>query len=385
MKKIIISIACTAMCLGAYAQQKVAEYRSDYFDKNFYVELGSLDEYGDINYYVAVNTDDLNIEDVNIKMNQSTVKEFISALETAKAKYSEWVTVAENKGVSYVEKKMNVDFPSVKAGFEAGEWDFTDNEIKPIFKVDGGKYMLILKGDPISNDYYNLDGGYNIVFSSIDEIDGFIKCFDETIINSRLERESKLQKLASTITEETTTNEYSDFTSYHSDYFGQDFDVKLSAKKDGEFTYCIETASNDRYMDSVTIRIKSSELKNMRDAMTKTADYYKRWSEVAGKNGITDLDKTIDVQFPKYTGRFLYGSWYNDNNETTITPRFRVMDGKCMLILTGSRIATEYVDCDGFYIVLESQAELDSFIKCFDPQLAETHFGKKSSTDTLFN
>lgn len=384
MKKIIITIVCTVLGYSAFAQKKISEYHSDFYDRNYYVEIGAPDEEGIRRFYVEVNTDDQNIDEVNISIFQSTLKEFISVLEAAKAKYNEWSEVAEKHNVTYVEKKMALYFPSIKAGLDYGDsWEFDYNDIKPVFKVNDGKTMLILKGSPIVTEYYTCSN-YDITFSSAAEIDEFIECFDDSVIEKYNGWESKVAMLAPKTSENETTR-YSDFTTYHSDYFGKDFFVKISPEKNSDFTYRIETASADRYMDTVTISIKSSEIKQLRDAIKKSADYYNRWCGIATENKVDDIDKAIDVQFPKCTGSFNYNSsWFNDENETTLTPRFRIMDNKMLLILTGSEIVTDYVDCDGFYIVFESQGEIDNFIKCFDQALLESHLKETNSQELLF-
>lgn len=384
MKKILLSAISVVLCLCATAQEKVAEYHSGFYNKDFYVELGSMDEEGDYRYYVEVSHNDLAIDDVNISMYQYEAKEFIAALEEAKAKYIEWITVAQDNNVNYVNKRMDIKFPTIRAGFSYDGWDFSDNEVTPHFMIDNNKYLLVIKGSPITNGDYTCDG-YNITFGSVEDIDSFIKCFDEKTADNHYGKNIKAQLLAPAEVE-TTKSEYSDFTTYHSNYFDRDFAVKLSAMKNGDYTYNIEAASGDRYVPTVTINIKKSELKAMIDAFTKAADYYKRWSEVAEKNNVTDIDKTIDAQFPKFTGSFTYdGDWYSDNNETTLTPRFKIMDGKYLLILTGSKIVTDYVDCDNFYIAFQSQADIDSFLKCFDAQVAEAYFKSPTNTDSLFN
>lgn len=102
---------------------------------------------------------------------------FISSLERAKAKYSEWVKTAKDNKVTDFSKEMVISC-TVDGYFLYGrEWHFTrDIELIFRFRVMNQSYLIINTGvmKSSSNEYIDVDG-FIMHFASESDISSFIK------------------------------------------------------------------------------------------------------------------------------------------------------------------------------------------------------------------
>jgi len=353
----------------ATAQTRIAEYRSDYYDRDYYVEVGTIDEDGDYIYYIQVNSHDPVVSDINLALYQFTAAELLESLSQARAKYDEWRQVAAVHDVRSVDKKIDVEFPEVRAGFMYDGWEFSPTTLTPRFRVEEGRCMLVLQGESLTSGDYTA-APYDIVFRTDGDFDSFARALAPEVAEAHFGNYFKTERLRPAHSGEEA---YRTVGKYSSGYFGRSFYVKAAPGSGRGPVFRIETASDDRYVPETAIGCDASVRDSLRSALDAARGYWTRWSAVAAANNITDLDRPVPVDFPRFTGRFrINDEWYGDEGRTTVAPRFRVMDGRCLLILTGSTIVTDYVDCDGFFIVFGSDADLDSFLDALDAGTASS-------------
>ena len=183
MKKLLLFSCSFLIALSANSQQKIADYQIDYFSAMSYdikVAEGSKNELYKV--YVDIQNSDQAKNTLNLIFNDKTLKDFKAALEASKNKYVEWRQVAIDNNVEEVAKKIDVKYPSVRAGFIYGREWFFDFSVKlsPRFLVMSGKYLLIISTDKLvasDNQFITSEG--MLVFSNAEEIDMFLSKLNE--------------------------------------------------------------------------------------------------------------------------------------------------------------------------------------------------------------
>ena len=175
--------------------------------------------------------------------------------------------------------------------------------------------------------------------------------------------------------------------SYKSNYFEKIYNVEVSKlDKKGGFTYYIQVAPQDD-TKKISIMLESSDQPKFLTELNEAKAVYEKWVNTAKSNNVNELSKDISVKFSHVGAAFTYGEWKFDFY-VTIKPRFKIMEGKHLLILQSDELiasSNQFMKCDGFLLVFESITEIDEFIKAIDMGKALDFLKKKSSKEELFN
>ena len=177
MKKLLLSTLLLSGLVG-FSQEKIGNYNSLYFSKNFDIAASKPDAKGEFSYYIDSSSKDATSKQVSLILTNKDVPEFIEFLNSIKETYSKWsLTAVENK-VSELDKNIEYKKLTYSAGFVYGKWNFDFSvNLKTRFKIFNGKYLLIIDSDELqssSNQYIKSDG-FRFVFSSAQEIDELVK------------------------------------------------------------------------------------------------------------------------------------------------------------------------------------------------------------------
>lgn len=177
MKKLLLSTLLLSGLVG-FSQEKIGNYNSLYFSKNFDITASKPDAKGEFSYYIDSSSKDATSKQVSLILTNKDVPEFIEFLNSIKETYSKWsLTAVENK-VGELDKNIEYKKLTYSAAFSYGKWNFDYSvNLKTRFKIINGKYLLIIDSDELqssSNQYIKSDG-FRFVFSSAQEIDELVK------------------------------------------------------------------------------------------------------------------------------------------------------------------------------------------------------------------
>ena len=178
MKKLLFIIALL-MPGVSFAQERVAEYHSDYFDKNYEISISTEKNDPSIvsNVYIEVAGER---ERETVTLDYKYPLLLLSSLKEVRNKYAEWVKVAEDNHVTEMTKEIPVDMPSVTVCWYGTKWYFAFNKrVNFDFMIlDNGKKIIVMtsKVTASSNEY--IDQKFYWVFQSVAELDEFIKKLD---------------------------------------------------------------------------------------------------------------------------------------------------------------------------------------------------------------
>jgi hypothetical protein len=182
MKKIITLFAICIFALTTFkssAQEKLSSYDNTYSKKTYEVLISSKEKEKFTLYVDAMSLDKLH-EEGGFMIDQKQHSDFLSAIEQAKIKYEEWVKTAKENNVTDLEKTMSIKSKCASYFKYGSKWNFQFLvSLSFDFRVleSGGetKHLLIVRTGELkssSNEFMKVDG-FVLVFSSIDEINGF--------------------------------------------------------------------------------------------------------------------------------------------------------------------------------------------------------------------
>ena len=179
MKKLKVIMMTLMMCLfsmSAWGQEKYTKYDNLYVEKTYEVEISLKDDGGYILYIDMMSMDDL-LKTGGIRITEKEHDLFLSNLNEAKVKYTEWVTTAKENNVTDLSKSM---IYKVKVGgfFQYGStWNFQHGvNLTFDFKIINGKNLLIVRTGELtsSSNRYMKHDGFVFVFQNEKEIDDFV-------------------------------------------------------------------------------------------------------------------------------------------------------------------------------------------------------------------
>jgi hypothetical protein len=181
MKRIIYSLIACFITLVTFAQdeKQISEFKSNYFNETFSVKIIGQNNKDFKLIIAAKSLDDLHDEG-GVFISSELYQKFVLSIDSAKAKYVEYVNIAKTNNVKELDKRLNYTFKA-DGFFEYGSsWEFQfDVLFKYDFKIsakgDDVKYLLIVRSGELtssSNPYIKMDG-FVWVFNSIEEIDSF--------------------------------------------------------------------------------------------------------------------------------------------------------------------------------------------------------------------
>lgn len=178
--------------------------------------------------------------------------------------------------------------------------------------------------------------------------------------------------------------------SYEMSYFESKptYNISASQVKNGKTSFYIYAAPADRYSDAVALIIKSEQLEKFKSVIDTAKVTYRKWSETAKENNVTELDKEINIDKIRFECGFYTSDWYFDYS-VQLTARFKILSsGQYVLILENKYKlvsgSNEYIDSDGFYMVFTSSDEIDSFLNKLTLENVNSYYEKKSSKEDLF-
>jgi hypothetical protein len=184
MKKILL---CTILLFGlvGFGQEKIGNYNSLFFSKNFDITASKPDAKGEFSYYIDCSSKDSRSKQASLILKNKEVLEFIDFLNSIKETYSKWSLTAEENKVSELEKNIEYKKLNYSAAFTYGKWNFDFSvNLTARFKIINGKYLLIIDSDELqssSNQYIKSDG-FRIVFNSAQEFDELINNLNVNLV-----------------------------------------------------------------------------------------------------------------------------------------------------------------------------------------------------------
>ena len=178
MKKlfIILFVFCAA---NTFAQKKVADYHSDYWEKDYEIcittaknDPSTLSEiYIDVAGERSSETVTLNYESPVL---------LLSSLKEVREKYAEWIKVAEENNITEMRKEIPVNMPAVTVCWYTSKWHLSSKRrLKFDFLIlDSGKKIIVMNEKVVSSANQYIDTEFYWVFQSVTELDEFIENLD---------------------------------------------------------------------------------------------------------------------------------------------------------------------------------------------------------------
>lgn len=195
MKRALLLILTLCASMTIFAQEKVATYYSTYWGKTCDVEAG-ISSSGDLSVFFDIMGSG-DADNVCINLKGESINAFISALQLAKQKHSEWVAVAINNNVTKMTKEMDIDFPRVTIGWLGSKWWFDfEHKIEPLFMItDSGKYLCVISGTATASSNEYIDQKYYLVFETAEDFDSLMEAINPTVVQEKLNSKQKVEDL----------------------------------------------------------------------------------------------------------------------------------------------------------------------------------------------
>lgn len=196
MRKIFISfLILLCACNFSFADEKIGEYYMSFLDATYNIEVSSV-ENGKFSFYIYAHPAE-RYQRIGFSLESNEVANFKSEFNGIKEKYLEWTKTAKDNNVKDFDKSFDSKFLPVTVFFEYGsKWHFSFyKSFKPYFKVTSeGKCLVVVHIGGVKaadNEYIDSDGFY-LAFSSINEINNFLKELDvDKVLNKEKERENR--------------------------------------------------------------------------------------------------------------------------------------------------------------------------------------------------
>lgn len=176
MKKLFLSTLLMSALVG-FSQEKIGNYNSLFFSKNFDITASKPDAKEEFSYYIDCSSKDTSSKQASLILKNKDVPEFINFLNSIKETYSKWSLTAKENKVTELDKNIEYKKLTYSAAFTYGKWNFDYSvNLTTRFKIINGKYLLIIDSDELqssSNQYIKSDG-FRFVFSSAQEIEELV-------------------------------------------------------------------------------------------------------------------------------------------------------------------------------------------------------------------
>ena len=176
MKKLFLSTLLMSALVG-FSQEKIGNYNSLFFSKNFDITASKPDAREEFSYYIDCSSKDTSSKQASLILKNKDVPEFINFLNSIKETYSKWSLTAKENKVTELDKNIEYKKLTYSAAFTYGKWNFDYSvNLTTRFKIINGKYLLIIDSDELqssSNQYIKSDG-FRFVFSSAQEIEELV-------------------------------------------------------------------------------------------------------------------------------------------------------------------------------------------------------------------
>ena len=172
-------LICVLCSINTFAQKTVANYHSDYFDKDYEISISTKkhDSSSISDVYIEVSGDRKG-EVVTLDYKEPAL--LLSSLKEVRDKYEEWYKVAEDNNITDMTKEIPVKMPSVTVCWYGTKWYFAFN-IRANFTfmiLDSGKKIIVMHSKVTASSNRYIDQEFYWAFQSVDELDEFIKKLD---------------------------------------------------------------------------------------------------------------------------------------------------------------------------------------------------------------
>lgn len=182
-----------------FGQEKVAEYFSTYFAKQYNISATEPDSVGDYSIFIDVQSSDGLSKHATLGLkNKYEIAEFVKYIQHLKTTYLKWRQVAITNKVTDFEKIVDYDPVNCVAGFYTTDWYFDLSvNITAKFKVLNGRYLMAIVSDELSsesNEYVTSDG-LVAIFTSADDFDRLLNNLKEIKVLNYYNAKKKKEEL----------------------------------------------------------------------------------------------------------------------------------------------------------------------------------------------
>ena len=179
------------------------------------------------------------------------------------------------------------------------------------------------------------------------------------------------------------------FNTYENQYNGKTYDISVGFNDKGTFDLYIDALSLDDSHETGGIIINTKRYEDFLIALRESKIKFQEWSEIANKNNVTDLEKTMSMTV-KSSAYFLYGRDWQFDFLVPLQFDFRVLEIeksiKHYLIIRTNELTSssnQYMQVDGFILVFESITDIDNFINVISIEKIN-EFKNKPKTEEMF-
>ena len=194
MKKIII-IAVMAMVAATSAAklESIGEYDMSFFHKSYLIKMGEAPNGG---YSFYVESEPRGDDDTFVAAIFNTKKnDIISQMEQIKGKYQEWSKIAKDNNIVDYVKAFDMKLKGIPSFIWLNDAQVAfETDYDVIFHVSstGDCRVSISVGEiKAFNNRFITCNGMMLVFSSVEEIDNFIKIMKDGIATAQAKKEEK--------------------------------------------------------------------------------------------------------------------------------------------------------------------------------------------------
>ena len=179
MKNLKVMMMTLMMCLVtivSFGQEKYTTYDNLYIEKTYEVSISHKDN-GKYTLYVDMTSVDKLSKIGGVMITEKEHELFLSTLNEAKVKYTEWINTAKENNVTDLNKLMAY---TVKVGgffLYGSKWNFQFfvNLTFAFITVDGKNLLIVSTGKlTSSSNQYMTHDGFVFIFQNEKEIDDFI-------------------------------------------------------------------------------------------------------------------------------------------------------------------------------------------------------------------
>jgi hypothetical protein len=174
------------------AQKNYDTYKSSLSDAVYEIKI-SVKSPTKYELYIDMFSLDKLSQNGGIVLNEKELSVFIENLQNARLKYQEWKKVSIENELTEAEKTMTFSAKS-SAYFYYGNWHYSFNaKLSFQYKIIAQTHYLLVRTGKIysSSNRFTTHDGFVFAFSSVEEIDDFIKLFDTEKLSEFASRPSE--------------------------------------------------------------------------------------------------------------------------------------------------------------------------------------------------
>lgn len=155
-----------------------------------------------------------------------------------------------------------------------------------------------------------------------------------------------------------------------------------------EKKFAIQTITTDDYASNTILYLPENKRQQFIDNFKKAKEKFVEWKKTAEENKVDDVIKDIDTSHDEYEVWFDFGNDIYSDLHALTGFRFTVNRGIPLLIFSNlvdlRDYDNQYIKSKGFYLVFESDSEIDRFLFWLDPKVAEIGLKKAKEKTDIF-